>query len=155
MAHTRRREAADPRLAGQIRRWLRDEDERPFLTARASTASHSASQRVAALKPRQRCQAMKAAATWHVQRQPAIASRRPIIPDTEEVTGSIPVPPTVFAQIRGQFPESGTGLLDHLSSVCHQDSPDLNDKNGHLAIPVGRVAVPPPGHGGRSASVRF
>ena len=30
--------------------------------------------------------------------------------DTEEVTGSIPVPPTMFSQVKGQFPDSGTGL---------------------------------------------
>ena len=38
-------------------------------------------------------------------------------PDTEEVTGSIPVPPTMFSQVKGQFSDSGTGLPDHLSVV--------------------------------------
>jgi hypothetical protein len=28
----------------------------------------------------------------------------------------------------GQFSDSGTGILDHLSSVCHQDSPGSGDK---------------------------
>jgi hypothetical protein len=58
-------------------------------------------------------------------------------PDTEEATSSNLVPPTAKVQVTGQFPDSGTGLLDHLSSVCHQDSPGSGDKNQSLATANG------------------
>jgi hypothetical protein len=47
----------------------------------------------------------------------AVSSAGERFPDTEEVTGSIPVPPTTSVQVAGQFRDSGTGLLDHLSVV--------------------------------------
>ena len=48
---------------------------------------------------------------------------------TEEVTGSIPVSPTMLVQVRGRFPRTGTGLLDRLTAVCHQDTPCPAVKN--------------------------
>jgi hypothetical protein len=52
-----------------------------------------------------------------------ISSAGERFPDTEEVTGSIPVPPTVFSQVKGQFPNSGAGLIDHLSAARPSGSP--------------------------------
>jgi hypothetical protein len=67
-------------------------------------------------------------------------------PDTEEATGSIPVPPTTLAQVTGQLPESGTGLLDHLSVVRPWDlAPGSGRKRrgpAQISIVKGALAQP-------------
>ena len=47
--------------------------------------------------------------------------------DTVEATGSIPVSPTRFVQVVGQFPGPGAGILDRLSPICHQDLTGYGD----------------------------
>src|ERR1019366_7485372 len=70
----------------------------------------------------------------------AVSSAGERFPDTEEVTGSIPVPPTMFAQVEGRSSNTKTGLLDHLSAVCHQDMPGRGNRDQAPRTP--RAAVP-------------
>jgi hypothetical protein len=57
--------------------------------------------------------------------------------DTEEVTGSIPVSPTLFSQVRSQVRRSGTWLQDHWSADGPQIWTAFDGLGRHKSPPFG------------------